>query len=647
MMTGVVYSFRTVPLEWRDCEKWPAVSVGHLDEDARARFDRMAKALRTYLADGSLTSAAIAGGCSKQLVLQKLNRCLLLTEDGNIVGWRGLLAHVRLATQYHRQELPVGARGAEKGAAGAFERFLEKNEAVRNKLHAAIRSGGVKKGKRSGNPTLLSVFGRFKEACSEAGLTEHDYPLNSRSKGRRSVERYARAFICADPASIETWYGADARNGMTLGTGKKAFPLAVAPLDCVGADAHEIHCTGIVVIPGPTGPQRVPIERIWIYPAIDKCSKCILGYAVSIHTEISAATVEEALVSCSTAWAPRQLVVQGMRYAPGAGFPAGNIDGLEQCRPCVLQIDNAAQHYANRLVQAARRALGCAVTFGPVGSWWRNGFTERFFKTLETYGFQRLPSSSGSNSQDVLRRKPVENAIRDEITWDELVDLADVFLANYNARPQSGVGRSPLEVLRCGLQDRYRSFVPRPAVPVTLHTPALGTSVEVRTVAGQSKRGSCVPPYVQIDEARYTCPQLASRWELLGKSIVVHIRERDMYVCAFLENGEALGPLTCLHAGWAAHTHSRQMRKTVNALIRNGELPGVDPVNEYLAYLAKKAVAEIRKSPTKVSHVGTQLAEASRITGLAIPAVSEQPAFAQIPPRPIPGHIKRPSWRRP
>jgi len=644
---GKQYTFKTIPLHWRDCDSWPKVSTAHLDDEHRSRFDRLELAVRTYLKDGSLSAAADAGRCSKQLVLDKTNRCLCLTEDGTIAGWRGLLAYVRLSGGYHRVELPFGAEAAQAGAAGAFQRFLVEHPSVRDRLHAAIRSGGAPAGLTSRNPTINSVYRAFKRACDELHLGDDDYPLNSRSQGRRSVERYAAAFLKSDPQSVEVWYGEDARNGMSLGTGKKGFPLAVAPLDCAGADAHELHCYGVVVIPGPAGPQRVPIERIWVFPVLDKGCRCMLRYGVSICTELSAATMEEALASCSEPWVPRKLVVEGMRYREGAGFPVGTIDGLTACRPSILQIDNAAQHYANRLVQSARRSLGCAVTFGPVGAWWRNGFTERFFRSLEQYGFQCLPSSCGSNSQDVRRKNPVHNAVRHEITWEELIDLVDVLLANHNATPTSSLGgRSPLEVMRTGLAERHASYVPRPAVPVTAHTPALGTTVEIRRIAGQSKRGSAVCPYVQIDEARYTAETLSTRWDLLGANIILHIRESDMHVHAFLENGEDLGPLKCLHNGWAAHKHSRSMRKVINAHIRNGELLGIDPVNEYLAFLAKKAMAEVRSKPNAVSHAGTLLAEASRVSGLPVPATPARPAFASIPERPIPGHIKRPDWRK-
>jgi hypothetical protein len=646
-MTG--YTFKTVPHEWRDCDSWPNISVDHMEESERADFDRFALAIRAYLSDGALSEAARLGRCCKQSVLDKLNRCLTLDEQGRIAGWRGLLRYVRLGgATYVRREPPSGARAAERGAGGAFEAFLRAHEDIRESLHRAIRSGGAINPRiKSRHPTFRSVYSAFKAACEAAKLTAEDYPLNSRSKARRSVERYALAYIPTDTRAVDTWYGTDARDHMRLGTGKKRFPLAMAPLDLCGADAHEMHCIGVVIVPGPAGPQPVPIERIWVFPILDFGSRCALRYAVSIRTEINAATIEEALAACDVPWTPRELVVKGQTYKPGAGFPVGTIEGLTNCRPCVLQIDNAAQHYANRLVQSARRALGCAVTFGPVGAWWRNGFTERFFKTLEMYGFQCLPSSSGSNPSDVHRHEPVKKAIRHEITWQELLDLVDVLIANYNATGQSPVGgQSPLTVMRRGFEAHSATYLPRLPVPITAHTPSLGVAVERRFIGGCVKVGSIVPPYVQVDETRYTNGRLSERYDLIGQEIIVHVRERDMTVWAFLADGYAFGQLMCLHPGWAAHPHSRDMRKTINALIRNGQLAGKDPIVEYLAYLKQQTLTEIAAAPTKISHVATQLAEASRVSGLqAMPEPDQQPPALHLI-RPVPGHIRRPTWRQ-
>lgn len=643
------YSFKTVPPEWLDCETWPTVSVDHLDSDQRARFERLELAIRTYLRAGALGDAAAAGQCSKQSVLDKLNRCLTIDDEGRIAGWRGLLLNARLGEiVYTRTALPSGARAAERGAAGAFEAFLNAHESVRRQLHQAIRNGGsTGPQKRSRHPTLRSVFASFLDACKAEGLTAADYPLNSRSKGRRSVERYVAAWIPTNPTAVETWFGTDARDQMKFGTGKRRFPLATTALDLCGADAHKIHCYGVVIVNGPAGPQPIPIERIWLFPILDLGYRCILGYAVSIQAEISAATIEEALAACAAPWSPRKLIVRGHTYKPGAGLPVGSIEGLTSCRPCALQIDNAAQHYSNRLIQTARRALGCAVTFGPVGAWWRNAVTERLFRSLEMYGFQCEPSSTGSSPTDVHKGDSIKNAMRDSITWEELLDLIDVEMANYNATGHSALGgQTPLDAMRRGIDPNSPAYLPRDPVPATAFTPAFGVTVERRPIRGGMKPGSARVPSVMVDELRYSNDELSSRYDLIGQELLVHIREIDMSISAFLADGRALGALRCVDADWGNRRHPRAMRKVINALIRYGRIAGKNPLIEYLEYLTKQTLEEVKAAPGKVSPAATQLAEASRVTGLEVPSNSSASREAEPPLiRTVLPHIKRPTWR--
>jgi hypothetical protein len=181
---------------------------------------------------------------------------------------------------------------------------------------------------------------------------------------------------------------------------------------------------------------------------------------------------------------------------------------------------------------------------------------------------------------------------------------------------------------------------------VTAHTPELGVAVERRTIRGRARAGAITPPHVMVDEVRYTAETLSSRYDLIGKDVILHIRDCDMAIRAFLLDGQDLGPLKCQHPGWAAHTHSRSMRKTVNALIRNGSLAGDDPVMEFLAYLRRETLAEVKAAPSRISHAGTRLAEASRVTGLKVSDLPAEPAPAPNLIRPVPGHIQRPKWRQ-
>ena len=644
------YTFRTLPEHLRDPEQWPAADLSQQDAPTQLRFERLARGLRLYLKTGALGAGSREAGCSRPSLIDQLNRCVQPRADGAPVGWPALVAYQRVTRYERRAQPPTGKGQAGLGGAGAFEQFLADHEALRDALHTLVRKGGGQKSTASARPSLKGVATRFVKLCRASGLGDEDYPLNSKSRGRRSIERYARALIARDAPSMATWYGEQASTELLLGAPTRTFEFAAAPLDVVAMDAHKLHCVGTVVIPGPAGPQDVPIERLWLDAVIDKRSRAAFGYSVSIAKELSAAEVEEALVSCTRPWKPRELSMQGLRYAPGAGFPVGTVPGLAACRPAVIVLDNASQHWAARITDRVRRAFGCALTFGPVGAWWHNPIIERLFLTLEQHGFQCLPSSTGSHPADRLRGNFVAQAVRHSIRWEELVDLVDVLLANYNATPHSALGgQTPLMVLNNHLCAQ-RGFLPRPSVPITVNTPRLGWSVERRRISGRCDRHHVVRPYVEIDKVRYTNSVLCTHFDWLGATLVTHILDANcLCVLAFSPTGEALGELTPLDRAWASTPHTRAMRKQINALLRNGSMDRDtdDFVLSYLDYLAEKTLHEVHGARATVSPTATQLANAARVSGAPIPQVPRAASGTDTPTplRPLlPGHIPPPPW---
>jgi hypothetical protein len=279
------------------------------------------------------------------------------------------------------------------------------------------------------------------------------------------------------------------------------------------------------------------------------------------------------------------------------------------------------------------------VCWGGVGHWWRNAITERLFGALERRGFKRLRSSMGSAPQDHQRGDPVQEAVDHGIEWHELLQLLDVLLANYNAKPSKQLGgRSPLDVLRSMLSPQHANWVPRIRPPYTSTSPRAGIEIDVGRINGYVK--TRVPPYVEVDEVRYSAPCLSEHYEWIGQSVYLHIPRDMRTIEAFHESGERIGDLNCLDKGWALSPHSRQVRRAINALIHASELyvpSGGDPIAAYHDYLSKKAYSTALRQPTpKVSQDASKAADLMRTTGDTIPRVADNvPRIAPSPTREI------------
>lgn len=644
-------TFKTLSPELRDTSKWRAVDTSGMSPDDVSRFERLVPAVEYYLRTGKLRAAAQTAQLSTDALLDQVNRCLQPHPDGGAVGWAGLIHRLRLSDYKRTSPLPVGPNASRAGAGGAFSAFLDENLYIKKALNEAIRKGTGQGKMRAAFTSAQAIWQMFVKLV-EQRFTPDQYPRNQKSCAKRSVERYVKNMIASDAKARSTAVGPVAKAAGQVGNGLWSFDLATSPLDLVCVDAHHIDCIGTIEVEGPAGSQLIPIERLWIYAAADPESRAVYGYAASFRTEPTASQIELALDMATKPWEPRQLKIGNVSYKEGAGFPMGCVDGFVFA-PAALRMDSAMQSFANRIVHRVRRRFGCAASWSAVGAWYHNDTIERFFGLLERFGLHRLPTSVGSGPADPRKTDGPVAASKLKVTWQELLDLLDVAIADYNAKGQPGLGyRSPLEVLRDHFDRDRQRFVPRPRIPPTLLTPRLGVEIETHTVRGSCAAGKLKRPYVQVDKATYTSPELASQFALVGKPLILHVHEEDMRtVEAFLENGIRIGVLHVREKGWRRTKHSRDLRKQINRMRDARELAdirGGDYVEAYLEHLARKALASARAQPNRVSEDATQLAEAVRTTGAPVPRVGalkpESTNVIPIRPTPIFLNLPKPSW---
>ncbi len=255
----------------------------------------------------------------------------------------------------------------------------------------------------------------------------------------------------------------------------------------------------------------------------------------------------------------------------------------------------------------------------------------------------------GSGPADPCRRDPVGRAVRDCIEQEELIELTDVLVANYNATPSRGLGnQSPLQVVAAHVASRRVPWLPRMAPPQTAFAPKLGVAVEFPFVRGALRKGRA--PYVQIDGSEYSSPELSKRYDLIGRRVCVHVNEWDMRTARIYEtSGQSLGELKA-RGTWSLTKHSRADRKAINALRTAGELvvdEAADPVVAYMEHLTVKARKEAAlKRVPKVSVAASVLARARETTGLPVPDVAaavDQPRAAPATGT-LPRGIPQPDW---
>lgn len=233
-----------------------------------------------------------------------------------------------------------------------------------------------------------------------------------------------------------------------------------------------------------------------------------------------------------------------------------------------------------RFAESSSKSVSCVVNFGAVRRFERRPIAELVFNELSRAGFHRLESTTGSHTQDPLRKNAEQVAVKHRMTLEAILDLIELVIASYNTKQgKTNFGIGGLDYLRDLVADPSMGFLP-PMLPkpvagdVPLHI-----SIEHGRVVGSIAKG--VRPYIALDEVAYTNPLLANRWDLIGERVVKHIDEANLqHFDAYLTDGQPLGAVAA-SGRWKDTPHSREARRQINALIRSGELVlqrGEDPV---------------------------------------------------------------------
>ncbi len=609
----------TISTDQANTDDWPEVDISEWSADNQARFERHKAAILAYLEFSSLKDIKLWFGLSCDQVLNQLNRCLAPDDDGRIKGWRALDHYARVKT-YNRTQIELIFTG-KAGLSGSFRQFLERCPDIAIKLRDFILKKPHKRDRIAESGTSFQgIQNRFLSLCAEEGRGPDDYPFNVPGKASASVRRFAHAVRGADFAvGAKLISGEVGQSRAAAGTGIASLLVAERPYDTFQLDEHRIDVIGGVRMMTPTGYQLIPISRLILVLLVDVKARCVVGYHVAIRKEASAEEMVLALTQTLGRWKPRQLVVNYLQYIEGAGLPSGVIPELEGACAAELMIDNSMAHWSNAMVTRIRQRTGMAVNWGPIAYWVRRHVVEGIFGILARRGFQRIKSTTGSHPRDVRKDDPAGQAVKLEIEIEELLDLIDVSLANFNARGSKTFGgRSPLSILREFVSMSSFGFLPRKLPELPSHIPDMAVLVVSARIKG-SLHGAVARQYVEKFYARYTSPMLAQGALLINKPVRLHINPQDPCTArAFFKDGSELGVRTAMGV-WGRKPHTLEMRKEIHVLIRKNALEvlnGEDEISAFNRHLKDKAIKGASgKGRTKISPHATKAAHYARATG--------------------------------
>ena len=586
----------SIPQELKDFSIWPAVDETALPEDARTVFRSRRDAIRLFVEESSMPIARICKdtGITAPTLYRLFERCCKTHPDGRIYGFRALIPYTRMATYTRTQPLMKGRTGR-GGHAGAFGLLLEQYPKIQALLAKEVRNRTRKiNSVREVRSSLKTIHKKFLDACREAGIKPDEYPFNQDLLAIRSLSSHLkrianRSFDTAAKDAGALKVGAPFPSAEHM----KSDP-ALRAFEFVEFDGHKIDCRLTLRITDPFGLEtRIELSRIWILVLLEVASRAALGYTLALGKEYNKDDVAMALQAALAPHKPRLLKIPKLSIQAGGGFPSCVIPQTEYACWEWFRFDNARTHIAEDTLRRLCEIVGCWTDAGWAGEPNDRPFIERFFSLLARHFAHRLPGTTGGNPEDIVRQLGDPGAdISLLIELDELEDLIEVLIADYNGEPGAS-GRSPLEALTHLVNKR--SGFPRALPRTERATLCLLQEARCVTIKGSLKDGT--RPHINFENVRYSSDVLSNNPGLIGKKLMIYFDVRDTrMIRAFFADGAELGILTASKP-WCFTPHSLRVRQEIFRLKRLGKLSykeGDDPVEAWVKY--KRAEAKSSKS---------------------------------------------------
>lgn len=584
---------------------WTDIPIEVIPKEKQEQFKKKKLAVDLYTEGIPVLEISRNTGLSLSNISKTVNKCFEMNDDGQYRGYEAIIPNVKKRIE-KEASITVSRNGR-------FEQLLDQYP----ELRAYIRNVYFGNRKYSIEPAISvrNLHERFLTKCTELGIENYEYPFSTDSKGYMSLTRYVQQLKkqLKDQAKRESQNNRQIL--MNTGFGKKLYHDSVMPFAQVQVDGHIIDLEYIVKIENEDGTIDKRIAtRAWIIAVIDVATRCILGYSVSQEFNYNSYDVIRAIKDAISPREKKDFTIPGLSYPDSGGFYSFEIEEIKYPLIDEIMLDNAKAHLSQATVNALVNRIKCSLHFGAVATPESRGIVERFFKTLEERGFHRLPSTTGSNTKDIRRRNAEKKAIKYDVTYDDICELLEAIIAEYNVTPHGSLNKeSPMNVMKRRIfESGMYPVIADESVREEINK--MDFLYMTRKVCGSITNGR--RPYINYMGSRYRGDELSISGEYYGKSITIMVDPSDIStVTAYDINGKYIGLLTA-SGEYGLKSHSLKTRKEAQKLIREKgyrESRNVSQITMYQKELANRA-KKSRRAATRSDIVRREISKSGNAT---------------------------------
>jgi transposase InsO family protein len=577
-----------------ESKTWRTVLIDKMSAEEKDLFLKRKMAVDMYLEGQALKNITKVTGIHRTEPSRFILRCRKLDEFGIPFGYPALIPYKRQNEYIRRESL---SDTGNKGLSGAFRTLINLYPGLNDFIINTYF--GKSKMPKEKNITPKLTHTKFLAECRNLGITESDYPFTTNDLGQRAMYRYLKELEDEYSNNAIYRYGDNAvQKHNSVGSGNINSMPVTRPFSVVQMDGHKIDCIMTVKIMTPEGDiQSLPISRIWLLTAIDVATRTILGHHITINTEYNRFDVLKCIKNTIEPKVRMIFTIEGLRYPESGGYHSEYIPEAGWALFDEIMLDNALAHLSKDVMGQLTEYLKCTVNFGPVATPERRGIIERFFETIETRGFHRLVSTTGTGINDPRRKNAESDAIKFEIKYEDIIEITEVLIAQYNNTPHESLnGFTPLEIMKQrmdrGLTPRFLPYDYRNNFEILSFT-------DIRTVTGSMETGR--RPYISYMNVEYRSEVLSKSYSLIGEKLIIKINPKDLrFLQAYFDDGTEFD-LLIASGKWSKTKHSLKDRQRINAFINYNKIKLTqfdDPIDMYHKKLIKDSLTQKKERNT-------------------------------------------------
>lgn len=587
-------------LELRQNRKlWSQVKTDLFSREKKEVFDKRKKAVDLYIDDAPAKEIYAETGIKHNKVADLINRCTRINPvTGEQYGYVALIPNKKILNN-----IPLREKNSTSKTRGSFNALLLKYPG----LDTFIRDSYFRKSNLTLEKHISSsnMHKKFLAECRRLQIQDYEYPFNTTDNARRTFyaylnkleEEYANLAITRESKNAQQKF-------FSTGIGKSMRPISLTPFSVIQLDGHKIDMLYTVEVINKHGELvRMPAMRMWLIAVIDVSTRTILGYSLTANENYNQTDVLRAIRNAIIPKTPIEFSLAGLKYPDNYGFPSLAIPTVAWAIPNTIMLDNAKSHLAENVIDKLCLQLYCSLNFGSVATPETRGIIERVFKTLEENGYHRTVSTTGSNINDVRRNNSEKDSVKYQITYSDIAQLTEYFIALYNNSPHSSLdNQTPLEcmqlrIIEAGMQPCIADAAMKRKVY------ELTNITEIKTIRGSVKHGK--RPYITYKGTEYRNDILSQSMGLIGQKLIIDINPDDIStIRGFFEDGTELGILTAV-GEWGRRSHSLKTREEAMKLANYNKQknnPFYAPLTELENELNERASNE-RRARTKAARI--------------------------------------------